>query len=54
MGMAVRQRFGHLGRDAVRAFIARSAAEWLIEKNGRLSPHALRCKRELATMPMAA
>lgn len=41
-------------RDAVRAFIARYNAEWLIEKNGHLSPHALRRQHELATMPMAA
>jgi len=41
-------------RDAVRAFIARYNAEWLIEKNGYLSPHALRRQHELATMPVAA
>ena len=41
-------------RDAVRAFIARCDAEWLIEKNGFLSPHDLRRKHELAAMPMAA
>ena len=41
-------------RDAVRAFIARYNAEWLISKNGHLSPHALRRQYELATMPMAA
>ncbi len=41
-------------RDAVRAFIASYNAEWLIEKNGHLSPNALRRQHELATMPMAA
>lgn len=41
-------------RDAVRAFIARYNADWLIEKNGYLSPHALRRQRKLATTPMAA
>jgi putative transposase len=41
-------------RDAVRAFIARYNAEWLIEKNGHLSPHAMRRKHDLATIPMAA
>ena len=37
-----------------RAFIAPYNAEWLVEKNGYLSPHALRRQHELATMPMAA
>jgi putative transposase len=41
-------------RDAVRAFIARYNAQWLIEKNGHLSPHARRRQHELAAMPMAA
>jgi putative transposase len=41
-------------RDAVRAFIARYNAEWLIEKNGHLSPQAMRRKHDLATIPMAA
>lgn len=41
-------------RAAVRAFIARYNAEWLIEKNGYLSPNALRSQYDLATMTMAA
>lgn len=41
-------------RDAVRAFMARYNAEWLIEKNGFLSPQALRSQQELAAMPLAA
>lgn len=41
-------------RDAGRAFIARYNAEWLIEKNGHLSPHALRRQHALAAMPMVA
>ena len=41
-------------RDAVRAFIARYNAEWLVEKNGHLSPNARRRQRDLATVPMAA
>jgi len=41
-------------RDAVRAFITRYNAEWLVEKNGYLSPHALRRQHELAAMPMTA
>ena len=41
-------------REAVRAFIARYNAEWLVEKNGSLSPFALRRQHELAAMPMAA
>jgi transposase InsO family protein len=41
-------------RDAVRAFIDRYNAEWLIEKNGHLSPNARRRQHDLATMPMAA
>jgi len=38
-------------RDAVRDFIARYNAEWLVEKNGSLSPFALRRQHELAAMP---
>jgi len=41
-------------REAVRDFIARYNAEWLVEKTGYLSPHALRRQHELAAMPMAA
>lgn len=41
-------------RGAVRAFIARYNAEWLVEKNGYLSPHAMRRHHDLATMPLAA
>lgn len=41
-------------RTAVRDFIARYNAEWLIEKNGYLSPHAMRQKWNLDQMPMAA
>jgi len=41
-------------REAVRAFIARYNAEWLVEKNGYLSPVALRRQHELAAIPMAA
>jgi putative transposase len=41
-------------REAVRAFIARYNAEWLVEKNGYLSPHALRHQHQLAAMPVAA
>ena len=41
-------------RNAVRAFIARYNAQWLIEKNGHLSPHARRRQHELAALPMAA
>jgi transposase InsO family protein len=41
-------------REAVRAFIARTNAEWLIEKNGFLSPHDLRRQHALAATPMAA
>ena len=41
-------------REAVRDFIARYNAEWLVEKNGSLSPFALRRQHELAAMPMAA
>ena len=41
-------------RDAVRTFVARYNAQWLVEKNGYLSPHALRQQHELAALPMAA
>jgi putative transposase len=41
-------------RDAVRDFIARYNAQWLIEKNGHLSPNAMRQKWNLDHMPMAA
>jgi hypothetical protein len=41
-------------REAARAFIARSNAEWPIKKTGDLSPHDLRRQHELADMPMAA
>ena len=41
-------------RAAVRAFIARYNAEWLIEKNGYLSPRDRRRQHDLATLPMAA
>jgi hypothetical protein len=34
--------------------IAHYNAQWLIEKNGHLSPHARRRQHELAAMPMAA
>ena len=39
---------------AIRADLARYNAQWLIEKNGHLSPHAQRRQHELAAMPMAA
>ena len=45
---------GPAGAAAVRAFIARYNAEWLIQKNGYLSPQARRRQHDLATMPMAA
>ncbi|MGY6411616.1 MAG: IS3 family transposase [Alkalilacustris sp.] len=41
-------------REAVRAFIARYNAQWLVEKNGYLSPAALGRQHELVAMPMAA
>lgn len=41
-------------RDAVRAFVARYNAEWLIEKNAYLSPHAMREKWNRDTTPRAA
>ena len=41
-------------RTAVRDFIARYTAEWLIERNCYLSPHAMRQKWNLDQTPMAA
>ena len=41
-------------RTAVRDFIARYNAEWLIEKNGYLSPYAMRQNWNLDQMPIAA
>jgi hypothetical protein len=41
-------------REAVRAFIARTNAAWLVERTGHLSPPTLRRQHELAAMPMAA
>ena len=41
-------------RDAVRTFVARYNAEWLIEKNGYLSPNDRRRQHDLATLPNAA
>lgn len=41
-------------RTAVRDFIARYSAEWLIEKNGYLSPRAMRQTWTLDQMQMAA
>lgn len=41
-------------RDAVRDFVARYNAEWLIEKNGHLSPDAMREKWYRDTTPRAA
>lgn len=41
-------------RDAVRNFVARYNAEWLIEKNGHLSPHSMREKWNHETMLRAA
>jgi len=41
-------------RDAVRDFVARYNAEWLIEKNGHLSPDAMREKWNRDTTPRAA
>ncbi len=41
-------------RAAARDFIVRDNAEWLIEKNGYLSPHPMRQKWNLDQMPMAA
>ena len=41
-------------RDAVRAFITRYNAEWLVEKNAWLSPNAMRRKWRNDTMPRAA
>ena len=41
-------------RDAVRAFITRYNAEWLVEKNAWLSPNAMRREWRNDTMPRAA
>ena len=41
-------------RDAVRDFVARYNAEWLIEKNGHLTPDAMRRNWRNDTMPRAA
>jgi hypothetical protein len=40
--------------EEARAFIAHYNAEWLIEKNGYLSPHATRRQHQLAIMRMVA
>jgi hypothetical protein len=37
-----------------RTLIARYETEWLVEKNGHLSPTAIRCQHQLAAMLMAA
>jgi transposase InsO family protein len=41
-------------RDAVRDFVARYNGEWLVEKNGHLSPNAMREKWNRDTTPRAA
>src|SRR3712207_5204860 len=41
-------------RDAVRAFVARYNAEWLIEKNGHRSPDAMRAAWSEQTFRRAA
>ena len=41
-------------RDAVRAFVARYNAEWLIEKNGHRSPADMRAARQQETFRRAA
>ena len=41
-------------RDAVRAFVARYNAEWLIEKNGHRSPDAARAAWHEQTLRRAA
>lgn len=41
-------------RDAVRAFVARYNAEWLVEKNGYRSPTQMRAAREEETFRRAA
>jgi putative transposase len=41
-------------RDAVRAFVARYNAEWLIEQNGYLSPLAARAARRDTNLRRAA
>ena len=40
--------------DAVRAFVTRHNAEWLVERNGHLSPDAMRRQRDLESLPTAA
>ena len=41
-------------RDAVRAFVARYNAAWLIEKNGHRSPAQMRAARQEQTLKRAA
>jgi transposase InsO family protein len=41
-------------RDAVRDFVARYNAEWLVEKNGYLSPNDARAARLDANLKRAA
>ena len=41
-------------RDAVRAFVARYNAEWLVEKNGYRSPAQMRAVRQGETFSRAA
>jgi len=41
-------------RDAVRAFVRRSNTEWLVEKNGHVSPAAARKRSINATLELAA
>jgi len=41
-------------RDAVRAFVARYNAEWLIEKNGYRSPAQMRATWQEETFKRAA
>ena len=41
-------------RHAVRTFVARYNAEWLIEKNGLRSPNDARIAWETASMKLAA
>ena len=47
------QTIGYV-RDAVRVFVARYNAEWLIEKNGHRSPDAMRAARNERTFRRAA
>ncbi|TVR97020.1 MAG: hypothetical protein EA406_10595 [Rhodospirillales bacterium] len=53
ISMAVSERFCHLGRDAARAVVARYNTEWLVEKNGLVSPKAAR-ERWMAANPKQA